>query len=166
MTRDGKAVLLWGMMLAVMCGSWTGVAAFVVPVTKPCRHTTTTTTTTTQLFETPAPQQQQQSEIEMYLAENFPSFYNLLLVNAVDVLKSLRNPNMVFTIFAANDHAFESLGDKKLQQLRDPRNLETTNKIAAYHVVVDANEAVTAEMILDPNSNIGGVLTLAGGTCR
>jgi len=154
-------------MFAVMRGS---VTAFVMP----CPSATcgrlrrrSTPTSTSKLLEMSVPQQrsegEQQSEIEMYLAENFPSFYNLLLANAVDVLKSLRNPNMIFTIFAPNDDAFAALGDKKLQQLRDPRNSETTNKIAAFHVIVDDTEAVTADMILDPTSNIGGVMTLAGG---
>lgn len=170
MTRDCKALLLslccWGPLVLMRTPR---VAAFIV--SSPTARTTpieiTPTQTATQLWETSAPQQpqqQQQSEIELYLAENFPSFYNLLLVNAVDVLKALRNPNTVFTIFAANDHAFERLGDRKLQQLRDPRNLETTNKIAAYHVVTDDGQAVTADMILDFNTNIGGVVTLAGGT--
>jgi len=143
-------------MLAVMRGNVT--TAFVMPSPS---VTSCLRTTNTKLWESSV-QQEQQSEIEVYLAENFPSFYNLLLVNAVDVLKSLRNPNMVFTIFAPNDDAFAALGDKKLQQLRDPRNSETTNKIAAFHVIVDDTEAVTADMILDPSSNIGGVMTLAG----
>ena len=107
-------------------------------------------------------EQEQQSEIETYLSDAYPSFYNLMLCNAVDVLKELRKPNTVFTIFAPNDKAFEALGDKRIQQLRDPRNLETTNKIAAFHCVVDDSEVVTAEAILDENSNIGGVMTLAG----
>ena len=125
-------------------------------------HLSRQSTAPSLLWESTAPEQEERSEIETFLAESYPSFYNLVLVNSVDVLKELRNPNKKFTIFAPNDQAFEALGDKKIQQLRDPRNLETTNKVAAFHCVVDDTEVVTAEAILDPNSNIGGVLTLAG----
>jgi uncharacterized surface protein with fasciclin (FAS1) repeats len=73
-------------------------------------------------------------------------------------VKALRQ-NAVFTIFAPNEAAFAELGDKKVAQLGDPRNLETSNKVAAYHVVVD--DFVTAERILQDDT-IGGVLTLGG----
>ena len=145
--------------LFVLCNNV--ASAFVSPVV-------TARPLVSSLSETAYDQQDQQSdgissEIETYLTEAYPSFYNLLMVNAVDVLKELRQPDRAFTIFAPNDLAFEKLGDKRLQQLRDPRNLETTNKIAAFHCVVDADgEVITADAILAPNSNIGGVLTLAG----
>lgn len=51
--------------------------------------------------------------------------------------------------------AFEALGEKKRMQLADARNGETTEKIAAYHVIA---EPVTAEALLAS----GGVITLGG----
>jgi uncharacterized surface protein with fasciclin (FAS1) repeats len=101
---------------------------------------------------------QSQSEIELFLSQAYPSFYGLLISNSEEVVKALRQ-NAVFTIFAPNEAAFAELGDKKVAQLGDPRNLETSNKVAAYHVVVD--DFVTAERILQDDT-IGGVLALGG----
>ena len=60
-----------------------------------------------------------------------------------------------FTIFAPNAAAFSALGESKQGQLLDERNLETTQKIAAYHVIA---ETVTADDLF----NSGGVITLGG----
>jgi uncharacterized surface protein with fasciclin (FAS1) repeats len=49
----------------------------------------------------------------------------------------------------------QALGDKKRMQLADDRNGETTEKIAAYHVI---REPVTAEALFAS----GGVIALGG----
>lgn len=60
-----------------------------------------------------------------------------------------------FTVFVPSDDAFQKLGEKKLNQLSDVRNLETTIKIAGYHVV---GEPVDAQSLFDA----GGVITVSG----
>lgn len=155
LTRTMK--FLWGFLLSTYLtfGAMVWIAtAFVPHRARPKQPPT--------LGESVGGNAEPASEIETYLAENYSAFYNLVLRNAEDVLKALRKPDQVFTIFAPNDQVFERLDEKKIQQLRDPRNLETTNKIAAFHCVIDDSEMVTAEAILDENSNIGGVMTLGG----
>lgn len=97
---------------------------------------------------------QDTSEVEGFLAEKYPTFMSLLSTNE-KVWKTLREGGGGFTIFAANKGAFEALGEKKRMQLADARNGETTEKIAAYHVI---GEPVTAEALFAS----GGVITLGG----
>jgi uncharacterized surface protein with fasciclin (FAS1) repeats len=110
-------------------------------------------------------QQQQQSEsqnllaVRAFLQETYPIFYSILEKND-DVWKAIGEDDadkgeFGFTIFAVSDVNLLQLGDKKASQLMDPRNLETTQKIAGYHVVV---ETVTAEQLF----NCGGVMTTSG----
>lgn len=90
-----------------------------------------------------------------YLREAHPPFASLLAQNE-KIWNSLQNPEASgTTIFAPNGAAFEALGEKKREQLKDPRNSEVTEKIGAYHVVDDF---VSLEQLL----NSGGVVTLAG----
>jgi uncharacterized surface protein with fasciclin (FAS1) repeats len=70
-------------------------------------------------------------------------------------MKAINKSESGFTVFAANEKAFESLGDKRQSQLKDVRNDEVTEKIAAYHVIA---EPVTDKMLF----NSGGVITLGG----
>jgi len=107
---------------------------------------------TTILFATP------QSEVESFLAENYPSFYNLLLLPNEDAVKSVRKSSSGFTIFAPNEDAFRALGDKKLNQVSDPRNLETIQRMGAYHTI--AEEKVPVETLL--SGEVGGVVTMGG----
>ena len=46
------------------------------------------------------------------------------------------------TVFVPNDAAFQSLGEKKLQQLEDDRNAEVKDKMGSYHVVPSALSAI------------------------
>ncbi|KAL7486272.1 hypothetical protein ACHAW6_012607 [Cyclotella cf. meneghiniana] len=93
-------------------------------------------------------------DAQEFLSQNYPSAFKLLSKNN-DAIKAINKSESGFTIFAANEKAFETLGDKKQSQLIDVRNEEVTEKIAAYHVIA---EPVTDKMLF----NSGGVITLGG----
>jgi len=111
------------------------------------------------------------SNVEKFLNLKYPEFLTLLSKNE-QAMKLLRESNNDgYTIFAPNAQAFADLGDKKRQQLEDPRNLETAEKMGAYHVIDE--EAITAERLYredwtkpkqdgKPVLTIGGVVTLGG----
>lgn len=97
------------------------------------------------------------------LQETYPFFCSILDTNE-EVWKAIsgkggdqgtEETQAGFTIFVPSNAAIQALGEKKQSQLMDVRNLETTQKIAAYHVV---GEVVTSEQLY----NAGGVLTVAG----
>jgi len=89
------------------------------------------------------------------LEEQFPNFSKLLNLND-SVWKSIgAGYANGFTIFAPTNEALESMDVTKQGQLFDERNLETSQKIAAFHVI---DEKVTAEDLF----NCGGVVTLGG----
>ena len=90
-----------------------------------------------------------------YITEQYPLFDRLILSKNQDVWKKLSDASDGCTIFAPSNSAMESLGDKKLNQLKDIRNEETAQKMAAFHVV---GERVTAEELF----NSGGVVTIGG----
>jgi uncharacterized surface protein with fasciclin (FAS1) repeats len=98
-------------------------------------------------------------EVRSFLEQNYPFFYTILDTND-QVWKAVGEDNTDkgeygFTIFAPSDNALQRLGETKVSQLIDPRNLETTQKIAGYHVIA---EAVTSDQLYD----CGGVMTIAG----
>ncbi len=94
-------------------------------------------------------------DIDTFLSENYPDTKGLIDSND-EVAKKLREASASgYTIFAPTAKSFQDLGDKKLSQLDDPRNLEVREKIAAYHAI---GEPVTAEELF----NAGGVITLGG----
>jgi uncharacterized surface protein with fasciclin (FAS1) repeats len=92
-------------------------------------------------------------EIQSFLEGNYPDFYRIVVKNE-GVWKALGDAES-YTLFAPSAQAFESLGDKKRNQLDDPRNLETVEKIGMFHCVT---ERVTADDLF----NSGGVITLGG----
>mmetsp|Transcript_46924 Transcript_46924/g.69441 ORF Transcript_46924/g.69441 Transcript_46924/m.69441 type:complete len:222 (+) Transcript_46924:53-718(+) len=109
-------------------------------------------------------------DVESVLAEMYPAFHSLVSKNE-NIWKTLGKSENGFTLFVPNAEAFEDLGDKKLLQIEDPRNLETVEKIGAYHVI--PGEAVSAEIFKRedwtvPRTDgvaalkIGGVMTLGG----
>lgn len=72
-----------------------------------------------------------------------------------DVWKQLRNnDNSGMTVFAPTDDAMSALGEKRLVQLRDNRNEEMVQRMAAFHAV---NEAVPVTQLFDS----AGVVPLA-----
>jgi uncharacterized surface protein with fasciclin (FAS1) repeats len=97
--------------------------------------------------------------MEMFLSQKYPAFMQLL--SNQDIWKELSTGDGGYTIFAPNNKAFDKLGDKKLLQLNDPRNLETTEKIGRYHSIA---APVTSKEIYD--SNTGGIKTLGVSTYR
>ena len=103
--------------------------------------------------------QGEQNDLELFLAENYPSFYTVVMKPNEKVIKTLRkNVDYGFTLFVPNEASFEKLGQKKIEQLKDIRNLETVSKISDYHTIGD--ETVSLDVLL--GDNIGGVLTMGG----
>jgi uncharacterized surface protein with fasciclin (FAS1) repeats len=91
--------------------------------------------------------------VKKHLQGNYPALNQLFNLN--DSIWKALGEGDGFTIFAPNAAAFEQLGEAKQGQLLDERNLETTQKIAAYHVIA---ERVTSDNLY----NSGGVITLGG----
>mmetsp|Transcript_14558 Transcript_14558/g.35191 ORF Transcript_14558/g.35191 Transcript_14558/m.35191 type:complete len:215 (+) Transcript_14558:182-826(+) len=93
--------------------------------------------------------------VRQTLEEKYSGFGKLLNMND-SVWKSIGAGYVNgFTLFVPTNQALESLDSTKQTQLFDERNLETTQKIASYHVI---NELVSAEDLF----NAGGVITLGG----
>jgi uncharacterized surface protein with fasciclin (FAS1) repeats len=93
--------------------------------------------------------------VKSTLAEYFPGF-NFILQKNDAIWKALAGAEGGgFTIFVLGQDAMGAMGEGKLKQLMDPRNLEQTEKIGSYHVIA---ETVTAEQLF----NSGGVVTLGG----
>ena len=113
------------------------------------------------------------SEIDNFLLSYYPEYHYLISQNE-DIWKEVRKSERSgCTFFAPNAQVFEELGEKKQMQMKDDRNRESVEKIAAYHVVVD--EAIGEEVLRmedwtspapadgSPRPlTIGGVLTLGG----
>jgi uncharacterized surface protein with fasciclin (FAS1) repeats len=81
------------------------------------------------------------SDLESLVKEEFSAFHSLLSLNE-GIWKTVAESEKGCTLFAPSDSAFDALGEKKLQQLKDLRNLETAQKMGGYHVIV--GEAVSA----------------------
>ncbi|KAL7570961.1 hypothetical protein ACA910_002588 [Epithemia clementina (nom. ined.)] len=83
-------------------------------------------------------------DIEKFLSSRYPEFFYLLQKND-EVMSVIRGDasqrQSGITLFAPNAQAFQALGTKRLTQLEDERNLETAEKMAAYHVI--ATESVS-----------------------
>jgi uncharacterized surface protein with fasciclin (FAS1) repeats len=93
------------------------------------------------------------SEVESHLTGNYATFSKLMLKQ--DALwKKLRETEQ-YTLFVPTESVFQALGQQKMNQLQDPRNGETTEKILSYHCI---NEAVSADDLF----SCGGVISLGG----
>jgi len=92
-------------------------------------------------------------EVQTFLQDGHPEF-DQLVRNNEELWKKLSDSDS-FTIFAPTSAAFEALGEKKRNQLKDPRNGELAEKIGMYHVI---GEEITAEALF----NAGGVITMGG----
>jgi uncharacterized surface protein with fasciclin (FAS1) repeats len=96
------------------------------------------------------------SQLETLLQARYPQFMRLLLGKNDGVWKKLRDGSgNGLTIFAPNAQAFDTIGDKRIKQLEDPRNSETAEKMGAYHAIA---ERVTADQLFAS----GGIITLGG----
>ena len=93
-------------------------------------------------------------EVEDFLEAKYPSFAKFM--KSEELWKKIqKDSDDGITVFAANDDAFDELGDKRRSQLVDLRNSEPTEKMASYHFV---NEPVTFDQLL----NSGGIITFGG----
>ena len=91
--------------------------------------------------------------MQMFMEQKYPAFMQLL--SNQEIWKELSTGQGGYTVFAPNNKAFDKLGENKLRQLNDPRNLETTEKIGRYHAIA---APVTSKQIYDGNT--GGIKTL------
>ena len=80
--------------------------------------------------------------MERVLKDNYPDFHALLSQNE-NIFRLLEEDlsENGYTIFAPNAQAFVELTEKQKMQMKDPRNLETTQKMGLYHVI--PNEALS-----------------------
>ena len=67
------------------------------------------------------------ASVETFLEKKFPRFHQVM---NDEMRKAIKEG--AATIFCPNDAAFEALGDKKLQQIDDPRNAEIRKKVGSY----------------------------------
>ena len=79
--------------------------------------------------------------LKAFVEEEYPAFYNLLSLNK-GIWKTIADAGEVCTLFAPSNAVFDALGEKKLRQMKDVRNEETTQKMGLYHVI--GGEAVSA----------------------
>lgn len=111
--------------------------------------------------------------IETYLQTNYPLFETLLLSKIPNIYATLKESDDAngYTLFVPSNSVMENLDQKRKLQISDPRNVETTEKLASYHVI--PNGKVTAERLKREDwtvpkidgvaaLSIGGVLTLGG----
>merc|ERR1719203_787889 len=106
----------------------------------------------TRLFETKDGETEEKKTydtrvMEMFLTQKYKAFMELL--SNQKIWEELKNGEGGYTIFAPVNAAFDDLGESKLLQLNDPRNLETTEKIGRYHAIA---EPVTSKEIFDSNT--------------
>jgi len=163
-----------GLALACIACTTTTTSAFQSTPLVTAFHRATAASTTT-LHETePDAAAAAVDEVIPFLQKYYPTFYEVLVSRNKDITDALKAPSAGYTFFAASDSVFEDkLGEKKVVQLRDDRNFETTEKVSGYHFI--ATEALTDAQLRTedwtvPKSTdgsprpltIGGVVTLSG----
>ena len=116
-------------------------------------HVRTSVSSSTCLYNSMEAGQQDLLQVRSFLEQNYPEFFNLIDKND-DLWKKLSDGDG-YTMFVPSAKAFADLGAKKLDQLDDPRNSETTDKIGSFHCIA---ETVTFDALF----NSGGVITLEG----
>ena len=94
------------------------------------------------------------NEMEAFISDNHPTASKLFQSNA-DAKKAFKADLVGATVFVPNEDAFKNLGSSRLDQLKDIRNEEVSQKIISYHVI---DEPVSASELF----NAGGVLTKGG----
>ncbi|OEU11331.1 hypothetical protein FRACYDRAFT_245641 [Fragilariopsis cylindrus CCMP1102] len=97
--------------------------------------------------------------LRQFLQDTYPTFYKILDMNE-EIWKAIGDTSddadgPGFTVFVPSDIALQELGDTKVKQLLDIRNLEATQKIVGYHVI---SETVDAESLFQA----GGIKTVSG----
>jgi len=112
--------------------------------------------------------EEEQPKLDAFLKKKYPDFYNL--VND-DMVKAIKQGPV--TVFVPNAAAFENLGQKKMSQIDDPRNLEIRERMGSYHMIPE--ESINAMKLRTedwskgkpkdgspPNTMIAGINTLSG----
>lgn len=141
-----------------------------------CPKPITKTTSTFRLFAEPSEADtasdedvsKERPKIDTFLEKRYPSFYKLI---NDDMIKAIKNGDV--TIFAPNEKAFEKLGDKKISQIEDPRNLEIREKMGSYHIISEESISAVQLALEDwskgkpkdgsrPNTIISGFKTISG----
>lgn len=80
---------------------------------------------------------EERSKLDAFLEKKYKKFHQLI---NDEMMKAIKNGSV--TVFVPNDAAFEALGEKKLQQLGDPRNKEIREKMGSYHILPEPISAV------------------------
>ena len=132
------------------------------------QHSTTTRSSTSKLFA-------DTSELESVLQSKYPTFNKIVKGNE-ELWKKLKGPEVLaFTVFIPTEDAMKNnLGEKKVIQLLDDRNTETTNKMGMFHFVddiVSAEKLFQSAGVISFNGDVvpversvsGGFMGLLGG---
>ncbi|KAL3911168.1 MAG: hypothetical protein SGILL_007388 [Bacillariaceae sp.] len=82
-------------------------------------------------------EEEERPKLDAFLEKKYPKFYGL--VNE-EMMKTIKQGSV--TVFVPNDTAFQTLGEKKLAQIEDPRNEEIKEKMGSYHIVPESFSAV------------------------
>lgn len=163
-----RASLLVAIMAAFAVG-----AASAFQTTKAHATTCRATTRNSPTFLEESKGEKAPVTVESFISEKYPEFKALLSKNETlwkAVKESLKDG---CTLFVPTSAAFEALGEKKLKQLQDERNLETAQKLGAFHVIL--SDAVPANQLfiedwtgpkpapgMQRPIKVGGINTVAG----
>lgn len=110
----------------------------------------------------------EQPKITKFLGKRYPSFFKLVNDEMASAIKQGD-----VTIFVPNEEAFNKLGDKKISQIEDPRNLEIREKMGSFHIIPDESISAVQIALEDwskgmpkdgtrPNTIISGFNTISG----
>jgi uncharacterized surface protein with fasciclin (FAS1) repeats len=162
------------LLVAIMAAFAVGASAFQTtkaPASNTCRPTRTSPT----LLRESKDETAGVNTVESFISEKYPEFRALLTKNET-LWKAIKEAQTAdgCTIFCPTSKAFEDLGQKKLKQLGDERNLETAQRIGAFHVIL--SDAVPANQLFiedwtgpkpAPGTQrpikVGGINTVGGG---
>mmetsp|Transcript_43071 Transcript_43071/g.104207 ORF Transcript_43071/g.104207 Transcript_43071/m.104207 type:complete len:278 (-) Transcript_43071:2797-3630(-) len=119
---------------------------------------------------------EEKSKLDVFLSKKYPEFYKELVNDDMKKVIATAGTSLgqgkKCTVFVPNAKAIEELGDKKLQQLGDPRNAEIRDKMGSYHIIED--ESVPAVELLTedwtkvqpgknkPNTVVASIVTMSG----
>ena len=116
-----------------------GVGAFTATLTRP--SSITKIRTAHPLHENKSVDDKADILLKTFVEEEYPAFYSLLSLNT-GIWETIADAENGCTLFAPSNAVFDSLGEKRIKQLKDIRNEETARKIGLYHVIL--TEAVSA----------------------
>ena len=123
-----------------------------------------------------AAEEEEKSKLDVFLSKKYPEFYKELVNDDMKKVFATAGTSLgqgkKCTVFVPNAKAIEELGDKKLQQLEDPRNVEIRDKMGSYHVIetdsVSAVELLTEDWTkvqpgkTKPNTVVASIVTMSG----